>query len=452
MRRWRAHLSGWLGVGVAATVLALPSEATAEPIFTGRGVSDSAQRSIDLVEDHLVFLQHQALRDSTLMYVDGTARWAPGRALLNDGQTVPANLSRTGLGFGGGFGRPSRVALFAGVTWDIIALSGPAFSGIRGFGAPAAGQALLFLGGAVYGVQVSYAARYSGMGGGDFGRDPAGNFQSRSAQEEGVDFRPGTPSEVRNEDAGGNREFDVLTVYDDHLGVFAAATWTNEWQYTGEPRRKLSEVRAHLQPLRLWARDFVETFGLPAAGVTRLDPLRDYYQEGDVYQEVASLEERAAEPEDEPAAEYEVDFGSDDVLAGGLRWRARGQVAPSVRFRRAEVGLVREVGLGKQALRVGARAHAVYRGDTIEPAGDAFVQLSSASTEMSVLGAQRASFALSYSYDSPDTTTFLPIPNAHVFGVQVLIGDPEASKPLIPLVRTVEKKHGATGSSGEVPP
>lgn len=50
--------------------------------------------------------------------------------------------------------------------------------------------------------------------------------------------------------------------------------------------------------------------------------------------------------------------------------------------------------------------------------------------------------ALSYSYNSPDNTTFLAIPQAHVFGVQIALGPSEMANPLVPLVRAVDPDGG----------
>ncbi|MCK9409106.1 MAG: hypothetical protein WCX28_14670 [Bacteriovoracaceae bacterium] len=46
--------------------------------------------------------------------------------------------------------------------------------------------------------------------------------------------------------------------------------------------------------------------------------------------------------------------------------------------------------------------------------------------------------AFSYSFNSPDGTTYLPIRGAHVFGIQVVYRLPQMVKPLIPLIESVE--------------
>jgi len=47
---------------------------------------------------------------------------------------------------------------------------------------------------------------------------------------------------------------------------------------------------------------------------------------------------------------------------------------------------------------------------------------------------------LSYSYNTPESTTFLPIPGAHVVGAQWIYGPSEMGRPLVPLIPKVEKE------------
>jgi len=49
---------------------------------------------------------------------------------------------------------------------------------------------------------------------------------------------------------------------------------------------------------------------------------------------------------------------------------------------------------------------------------------------------------VSYSYNTPDSATFLPIPNAHVAGVQWIYGRPEMGRPLVPLLAQHQRDEG----------
>jgi len=83
---------------------------------------------------------------------------------------------------------------------------------------------------------------------------------------------------------------------------------------------------------------------------------------------------------------------------------------------------------------VAARLMVVRFGDSYGPSAEAFAQFKLPK----IFG-----IGLSYSYNSPDTLTFLPIHNAHVLGLQLCAGPTEMANPLVPLVRAVdERKHG----------
>lgn len=51
--------------------------------------------------------------------------------------------------------------------------------------------------------------------------------------------------------------------------------------------------------------------------------------------------------------------------------------------------------------------------------------------------------ALSYSYNSPDSGTFLPIPDVHVIGFQIVYGPVEMARPLLPIMPPASELVGA---------
>lgn len=413
---------------MAVLVLSGTVPAAAVPTFTGPEVQDAKLRSIDVVDSHLSLMGVQARFGQPPSYVGGTVRWAPGRILLNTGERVAANLSRSQLTFGGGFGSLDGGALFAGAIFDFVMLSNPLYGSIPNFTGNEGGEAEAFAGVGFRGVQLSYSLAVSGIGESGSNRDPWGNYQPANAEE--LPLRPGAPVP----DTPGNERpaFSFLSAYEERTGAFLALVWV---EHGGES--KLSEVRANLQPLSgIVPQGIRDVAGLPSIGLRKLDDAIDYYREarsGDL----VSAGEPVPEPPTLGTSQYETDFGADDVLRGGLRWRARLRVSPSVTFRYAELGYVDDFDLEERAgLRVGARLMVVSSEGSYAPAGESVV--------LGRIGPRERGLhvGFSYSYDSPDGVTFLPIRDAHVFGLQVVYGPPETSRPIVPLVREIERRRG----------
>lgn len=416
---------GAVCASAAAGVLGTPRAARADTLFTGPEVQDAKSRSIDIVDSHLQFLAAQARYGQALSTGAFTTRWAPGRVLLNDGSRMAANLSRTQLMFSTGAGSLETGAVFGGATFDFVRLANPFFASIPRFSGSEGGEAEAFFGVAYASVQLTYSLAVSGVQDSADNRDPFGNYQSEASRD--IAWRPNTPYPAST---GNQRpKFSFLSGYEARTGAFASLVWV---EHGGQTR--LAESRLHLQPLSgLVPQGIRDTLGLPALGLRKLDEARDYYGER------TSSEVRTA-PVEVPSlpSEYETDFGSDDVLRGGFLWRAHVRVSPSALFRYGELGYVQDFGAeARLGARIGAKALIVRRGDAYAPAGEGIVLMRAGS------GPSAAYFGVSYSYDSPESATFLPIRGAHVLGVQVVLGPPETARPLIPLVRDIEARRGA---------
>ncbi len=346
--------------------------------------------------------------------------------LLSTGERVPANLSRTQFG-GGAFLGSLEGGAFGGVLFDFVRLSNPFYASIPNFSGGEGGEAAVHAGVAIARVEVSYALAVSGLGDTNDNRDPFGNFRSERAER--IDYQANTPYPTGS---GGNPrpKFSFLSAYEARTGAFLSLVWV---EHGGET--KLEETRLHLQPLSgLVPKSIRDVAGLPAVGLRKLDDAIDYYGEAK-RGELLEPGDPVPEPPTVGAAQYETDFGTDDVLRGGLRWRARLRVSPSVLFRYAELGYVQEYDLAEdKGVRVGARAMVVSRSDEYAPAGEGYV--------FGRAGERDRGFhlGLSYSYDSPDGATFLPIRQAHVFGVQFVLGPPDGARPLVPLVREIDER------------
>ncbi len=401
--------------------------ALAQPVLTGQEVDAAARESIDVVSNHLTFLQAQAARRALLGYVNSTTRWALARFELNDGQRVGGNLTREQINIGLGLGSP-ELGVFAGANYDIVMVSGPAFTTTENFNPPLGGQIFGFVGLAVADVQLTYATQTDLLGTGSLGRDPWGSFQTDREADYGL--RPGAPGVLAYPDTGA--DFTVLSAYEGRTGAFASLAWENEVTEVGESRKTLRSVRLNLQPLQNLPESIVSTVGIPTLGLRLLRAIEDH-------RGLRASEPRSpnASASPELPASRQIELGADDVLQGGLRWRVVQEVSPQFRLMAAEVGYVDEFGIGTSGLRVGAKGTVHRRSGGLEGAWDSYVLYNAVNQIAAGLFTAPLGFGVSYSYNTPDTATFFPIPNAHVFGIQAILGYPETSRPLVPLVRTV---------------
>jgi hypothetical protein len=439
---------------VLAALFAAAPAARGDTLFRGRDVYEGLKESVDVVDAHLRFLQAQGARGEPFSYVNWTSRWAVGRMVLADGQQVAGNLSRTQFNLGFGFGALSRLSFFAGANLDLTGFTGPAWTPIENISNLAGGQSYLFGGFALADVQVTYASKQNFVDEDALNLDPWGNYLPAG---EGPSFRPGTPWAISSPASDDAWLIDVLSIYENRTGAFLSVSWADVPITTttvdesgrvqggfGGTETRIVDVRAHLQPLRALPRQVVEIVGIPGLGLRRLDPaVAAAFDEAQrKREEASSLTER--EEEEEGDAPYEIDFGTEDVLGGGLRWRVVQRVRPEPFFKRGEVGYVGDHPLGEGAVRLGLQALVHRVEETYDFAAESFALFSPTGARS---GLAALSFGLAYSYNSPDTATFLPIPDAHVFGFQVIWGAPETARPLVPLVRAVEDRHGAFGGS-----
>ncbi|MBI5536973.1 MAG: hypothetical protein HY898_29905 [Deltaproteobacteria bacterium] len=395
-----------------------------------------ARAGIDLTDSQLRL--HQANERFGTMYSHFalTSRWAPGEFVMADGTRLRGNLARNQVLLGGGWGDTEEGMFFLGAHIDQLAAVGrpgqDKQSDADRFKPGGVAQMLYYLGGSVAGVQASAGILLNEMGAEQLSLDGYGNF----AAERSNSPRPGSPPEVQDPSRRHNPPNSALfTLYDGHTGAYLAITYGDQEQrlmtesWTGNRTYRtervgsgIQDLRFNLQPLRHY---LPAGFGLPFATIARYD---------------RPLTELSPSPQ-EQVAHKTTDFalGADDVLQGGVRWRA--VINQDGRLRIAELGYVEEFRIGRFGLLFGARAMAVNRTGSYEPSGEGFLKASLLRKRPDVEGrATPTWFGLSgsYSYNTPDSTTFIPIPKAHVVGVQLVYGPTEVTKPLIPLVRAVD--------------
>jgi hypothetical protein len=390
----------WASV-IGMSVLVVAKTADAQT-YTLHQVDEALAESLDIMKDHVRFLATQDQYDTSLAYYALTYRVAPVRLATNDGQTGRTAFMRLNQNIGVGFGRPRDFSVFGGAWVDIVGGNVPGtFEGQQ-----VAANGLLFLGLGLHGFQLTYGE----LARAPFTHDLFGNFPTTEAQGE----------------AGGEGRTQAFSAYHS-TGASLVVIRTmieDEW--------KLAEVRAQLQPLTRWAG---KTAGLPMIAVQKLAGFHSYY--GDVQgdptrpSDAQSADLAGTFPSTETP--YELEFGSDDLFGEGLRAHLVTRVSPSFALRRGELGWYRDV----DRFTFAGRATAFSRADSAQFSGDTFVRFALGTPKRHTIG-WPVSVSASYSYNSPETLTFLPLPYAHVFGFQFIVGVPETGKPVVPIVRATE--------------
>lgn len=403
----------------AAVVLFAAHPARAET-YDGSTFLSLARQSVDVMRSHQYLDRFRLVSDSNPWHFQWTTRTAPADFVLSDGTTVSGGLTRLLVGFGGGIGKPSDgfslafgLHIDGAYTTEAIPLSQhktvQAASQQGMLYATAATPWFVLTGGAIfYGVE---------------GVDSNGMF--RRAGDEQQFFRPGTPAEASEVGASQDRRqtATMLTLRERHaLSVGAVISRVKERTPDGalDSRNALAALRSMIAPEAL-----LPELGLFHVGLDRVAGEIDYYSER-TEENRRAIEQGLPLPPTPSEALYEIPLGVDDLLGAGIRLRVVGQVAPTVKPRLAEAGMVRDEGSKNVSFVYGGRFIAFARNDNIEPSADAFAGIR-------FLGRQ-ASSTLSYSYNSPDSATFFPVPDAHVYGFQVVYGPLEAARPLVPIV------------------
>ncbi len=388
----------------------LPVAAAHATVFEGAEVVKAVSGSVEVNESLEQVLQAQTRYDRHLSYFGTTIRWAPGKFELSDGQQVAGNLARYLVGAGVGVGRPSKVGAHFGLAMDGIGETGAPGFGYGGY------QEILYFGMGVKGFQVTLNGRVDFLGGGVNNLDPWLQFQSKEADQSLV-----YPQPVPFDKSLGNTHGTTWSLYHGQTGAYGYITYSGSTIY---------DLRAHFQPL---AQLLPPLFGLPAAGLRWIDDraLEAFPQapEGTTPTGFEALQP--------PEKRFQSDLGTDDALNIGMRTRVVVEWSPVPVFRYAEIGMVKAIGELEAPIGFGFRGAVAVPEDRPRVAFESFGMLGMGETDG---GAPIGHVAASYSYSVPDGTTYIPIPDAHVFGVQLVFGAAETSKPIVPLVRGLDAK------------
>lgn len=419
-------------------LLAIPRAALAETYY-GPEIAGLARQTVDVMKLHQHVIQQQLALDETPAFFELTIRSMPATFQFDDGAKMKAGLSRLGLSTGAGFGKPSTgFAGFIGLQVDAVASTqfpNPFVGTTEGEGFDY-GQGLIYVGLAAHGFQATYGLMMSGDQAG--GLNPQGYFTRHNSG-----YRDGTPTDVYPTSELSYSHFITFTQAE---GFSLGATLAEATSHADVDSLEndvteyfLAALHAEFAPAKLMERlELRERLGIPGIGLDRYAAQIDYW--GDHYHEMRSRAESIANMGQlaGSAKQSAVDIGNetweipiflDDIAGTGLRARIIPQVRPTVKLRAVEGSYRYQA----DRLKVGARSFAFQRGKKLTGSAEGYLAFQPEFFKyMSVLGVPW--MTVSYSYNTPDAATFLPIPNAHVVGMQWIYGRPEMGRPLVPLL------------------
>lgn len=408
--------------------LLAPSLARAE-VYFGPEVRDMSARSVNALTMHQQVMQAQLRLDDTLWHFAITARGTPATLQFAGGERLDAGLNRLSLSMGGGFGKPSDFAFSFGLQAENIgASSWPLFiKGIDGYSANNA-QAVYYVAVAKQGYQLSVG----GLSDTGFtGLDAQGRFNPTATA---YTYRPGAPPEASAAQANvGKRQrsnafFLSLTQVE---GVLLGGTIAQvREQLEDEAKTKLAALRGQLRPER-WVKKAARSIpGVPSIGFDVFTPGVDPY--ADRY---ASLKKNAeqtaaglvADAAPKPSTLVQLPLSFEDILGSGAYGRVVPQASPKPTLRMIDAGFAHSFGDEDLSFGLGVRATAFQRTETWTGSAEALVGVTS----------KYVSGRVAYAYNVPDAALLLPIPNAHVLGVQLVYGRSEVAMPVSPIAATL---------------
>lgn len=395
-----------------ALLLALPTTALANEPLDGETFSNIASTTTNVMRVHLDFLDAQSDYNLAAPYVLADGKMAKTSLVLGDGQAFDGGVAHWLGGAGLGYGNPrDSLAVFGGIQFDALRAGTYPYGGKAGTFHAARMDTLGYVGVGIFGWQASYGWRRVSR---TTGLDTDGEFIA----EPDLPFREGAPDVIQNP-----RKNDVelrsqmVTVYY-RQGYSLGALFADilpEGSYTAEEARKqvLAALRAKIEPKQL-----VGDAGSYGFGFDRYAEGVDYYDESDTT-------ESSYDPD---AVVWELPLRGRDLGGSGIGLRVVPQVKPQILLRSAEASFRFDVGSGV----VGGRFLLTDRAGGWEASYDVYAQLVGVKFyDYGEKGFTAGTLGLSWSWNSPDATTFLPYSKMHVLGLQLSIGVP-GMHPIVP--------------------
>jgi len=373
------------------------TKVSTQTTISGEEYKNAVISSIDILSAHMQILRAQNQYENALSYFSMTYRTAPANFKINDGSTRNGTITRFLFPLGFGFGSPKSFCFFAGTNMDWVMTKGN-----NGFGYNTV-EALMHAGVGFYNFQFTAGKLYEPK----IALDGNGEFASvkKEVNAEGL------------KDQSNNGK--LFTLYH-KTGVYFSAVFSDvdEFNYTTErPETKtwqLQEFKFNIQPLKQYLPDAA---GLPFVDIVKLSPFKKYYNEySNFYNNGLTNVDSEREPKKKD--QYELTLGSDNLLSNGIHCAVTLNRKTGVSFRKAELAYVYYT---DKSFVFGSRAMVFMNNTNPKFSFDSFCLIS--------MG-ENAHLGISYSYNCPDNTTFLPLPELHTIGVQLAFGKRETSKAI----------------------
>jgi len=426
---------------VTTALILASSPASAEP-FTLATLRPYLNNEINGLELNHLFLKSIFALNATPFTIGAGVRASPAKYLRTDDGTTDAGLGKAIYVLSWGFGRPAtELAGFAGMNLSTVRPTGfpnlLAQSGDQTSFIPAIGVSAVFFAGMAYkGFAVELALHYfsqsydaDGIGrfvGGACPTDPGADCGGRAVRSGAPVTGPATHHKF--EDFNWLLNFDHQSGYS--LGILLSNTHPLQEDGTIGTKLSLGGFRALAQPEQLT----FEVFGSLGIGLNSYDGTLDYY--GDQIAAVNDAVARNAALPTPGGDIYEIPLLASNIADTGINARIVLQVLPDPLFRLAEVGYAIQASGGGLVPQAGARAKVFYRDSGFVPSVDAYAGLFWIFEKDSPDDGDRGiSSYISYSYNSPDSLTFVPLPDSHVLGLQLVFGNPMALPPPVPIIR-----------------
>lgn len=379
----------------------------AQKYITGPQFKAAAEGSVDILSSHLMLFQAQSKHDKILNNISLTSRFAPSTFLINNGTIAKSSVQRNLFNFNVGYGSIEEFGFFGGMAFDLIHAGPRDKTGDRAWGS-GHNEYIIYLGFAAGGFQADFGSLISFISSGTSSSDYDYNNEFSLV-------KPPVDTVYYTSPKKYGRAF---TLYH-QSGIFFMANFTKVY-INGVDRIKMSDYKFSLQPLKKFLPDI---YGMPFMDLIAYSPLSSYYaQYKDFYNKAFQIDEAAMKEK-----EFDWSPGSDGIYKKGLRASVTFHAYPDIYFKKAE--LAYNYFRNELTQVCGARTQFYMREHKPNISFDAFVMLSTES--------KKATVSLSYSYNSPDNTTFIPLPKLHVIGIQVIFGQRETAKAIIPYANSI---------------
>lgn len=370
---------------------------------TGVQFKEAALSSVDVLSSHFLLLQAQSHYNKILNNVSVTDHIAPAKLFINNGTSWDGKISRLLINTGIGYGSIKKFGVFAGFQGDYVYARGNKVNKESKLVRCDVVQGVWYFGFSFLGFQLDAGKLFH-----------ANEF----ALDNNQDFAGDTSQITKSGISDFEKDMSVYTLY--HKSGIYFSTVFSKIKYDGLDKRILSEYKFNIQPLKKYLPD---VYGLPFLDLIGYTPLSTYYNKYKDFYTAAFNADQTTKNK----MGYDATLGSDDIKKLGLRSALTLQVYPKASFRKFEVAYNY---FRKEKTQVfGARSQFFMKDKTPNFSFDAFATISTK--------VKNLTFSVSYSYNSPDNVTFVPLPKLHVIGIQIILGKRETAKAVIPYAAAI---------------